>query len=662
MNDDAANTNNMGLNTGMSTINIPTEDALKDETSNEETSNEETSKEEISTEEMSVKEEPIINNIKTREEINLPSPIANARVDWECGTYFSDISLENMKNYLQMLVDTGWRDFEGSNISTELVEGTSNYMLSNGSDILQMMIFFRDKECSLSNSILVKMDTKLSTSEIKNRKDAISKVEALDKIQHNIDETQNQGNIPYTKRLITGLFEIFIDDAYDKLQLQAYAAISDNGFAGCFLIRRGIVSYVVGNLSNACIVDIDNDDKYELVDLYTTWDAGVNKIYLVAYEYKTPIYFSSTTEILQNKYYNCFVSEGNYEFLHLQKMDDTTINLVGEVTVYGAIKAQGTNLILDKTGKVPFVEWSVAYDQSQLLDLDKEIPATPPNIIISIDGLSVDYVVSPTKWGKKAKEFNTKEALAQISKSNPFIPTFVLAGWNNEEGNKSILIDFGKSIPDSIKVYDAMLDDQGNVRYGDKLIMEQTVKILDSSRVSFDLKQHMAFSLSSFLGDYEKDWRRLFRVVCKWGDKECVFAFLINTGLEETLTEISDHQFLNCEGSFSRVSSSWGLGFTIDSTNLPKHYIIEWQVSEGSLRKWSDIRIKPIGIKEQHNGYPMTFSEDNNEGAVIWTPLSFDTEKAVIVKAYIYKKEADKRPVAYSEIMIENRSGVFQKK
>ena len=600
--------------------------------------------------------------MKTRNEFNIPSPSSNASVDWECGTYFSDISMENMEDYLQMLIDDGWKDIQGNNISAEIAEGTSKYMLTNGKDILQMLMFLMDKEVAICNSVLIKLDKNLSVSEITNRKDAISSSEALDKIQLHVNEMLKQGAIPYTKGLITGLFEIYIEDAYDKLQTQAYAAISDSGFVGCFLIRKGIVSAVKGNLSNACIVDIDEDENYELVDLFTTWGAGIYKIELIAYEYRTPGFFSSNIiKMLQCEYYNCFVPESGYEELYLAKVNDTTIKLLGETVDYGKIKAQGTTLLLDNMEGFPFEEWAVSYDQNQLLVADKDIPVTPPEIIVSIDGLSLDYVVSPTNWGKEEKEFTTKNALAEIMKRDPFIPTFGLANLSIVETYKSVMINFGKSIPDSIKVYDAMLDEQGGVRYGDKLIMEQAVKILDGRRVSFDLKQHIANGLSSNSGDYEKDWRRFFRVVCRWGEKECVYAFLINTGVVETLTEISDNQFLNCEGSFSRFSSSWGLGLSIDTMKLPKHCVIEWQVSGGSLRKWSEPGTKPIGITEQHNGYPMTFSDDSNMGAVIWAPLSFDTEENIIVKTYIYEKETDKSPVAYSEIVLENKAGVFQK-
>jgi L-fucose mutarotase/ribose pyranase (RbsD/FucU family) len=590
----------------------------------------------------------------------MPIPNANANVGWECGIYYSDISMENMEAYLKSLALSGWKDIQGNDSSTHVVEGTSEYSLTKGNRLLQIMMNLKDKEVSICNSILVYLEENVSVSDIKKQKAAMSKEEALVKIQANVDESIEHHEIPYTKRVITGLFEIHMEDAYDKLQMQAFAANSDNGFTGCFVIRKGVVSYLKGSLSNACIADIDKDGKYELLNLASTWEGGLFKIGLIAYEYVNPTYFNSCTEILLPKYSNCFVPDHGYEELQLTKVDDTTVMLSGGTIEYGTIKVRGGKLIIDSLEKFPFTEWATSYDQNQLLTIEKEIPDIPPEIILSIDGLGLDYVVCPTKWDSKENQFTTADALAEIMDKASFLPTFGLAGINIVNTNRSVLINFGSSIPDSIKVFDAMLDEQGNVRYGEKLIMERAVKIIDNSQVSLDLTQHMALALSSYLGDYEKDWRRLFRVVCSWGEKECVYAFLINTGRTEVLTKITDNQFLKCEGSFSQLSSSWGLGISIDSKYLPKHYFIEWQVSNGSLRKWGP-GTKPSVITDQHNGYPMTFSEDSNSGAVIWAPLSFDIEEDVVVKAYIYEEETDRSPVAYSKIILNNEAGVFYK-
>jgi hypothetical protein len=85
-------------------------------------------------------------------------------------------------------------------------------------------------------------------------------------------------------------------------------------------------------------------------------------------------------------------------------------------------------------------------------------------------------------------------------------------------------------------------------------------------------------------------------------------------------------------------------------------------VSDGFLRKWSELETKPIGITKQHNGYPMTFADDNNNETVIWAPISFDTAEDVTIKAFIYESKEDKSPIAYSQIVLVNDNGMLYKK
>ena len=101
-------------------------------------------------------------------------------------------------------------------------------------------------------------------------------------------------------------------------------------------------------------------------------------------------------------------------------------------------------------------------------------------------------------------------------------------------------MDFGDSVPDSILVTDFMLDENGAQRFGGNLGIEQTVKITKSSGGSYPLKQHMSLYLSSNSRDYDRDWRRLFLITCRFGERECVYALLINTGKNEQLTEIAE--------------------------------------------------------------------------------------------------------------------------
>lgn len=587
--------------------------------------------------------------------INIPQPDSLNQVDWECGTYYSDISAKQIEAYLQKLKEDGWKSLDGTEMIFQVAKGVSLFQFYKENCLLQMIIRIEDRENAMVNSILVRQDQDISIEEVRDLQNETTLDEAMTKIQSNVDDLVKEKLIPTARGNIIGIFEIFIDNAYEKMGIQAYAAVSEYGFSGCFLIHQGITSYVEGNLENACIADIDTDGAYELVDLFSDWNKGIQRINMIAYEYTAPDMLGLRIELLQRKYENCFVPKSGYEVLKLKKEDETTIRVIDEAKDYGKLRAEGSSLQVEDGEAFPFEVWSTSYDQKLLLDFDKVMPETPPEVVISVDRLSLDYIV-------QEGELTIADAFKEIKAREQFIPTFHLGGFSMMEVSKRIRINFGNSIPDSILVYDAMLNENGSVRYGEKHIEEQAVKILDSSNIEFNLKQQMSYYLSSNMEDYERDWYRLFRVVCRWGEMEATYAFLVNTGNYEKLTEIEDQEFLICEGTYSALSSSWGIGFSVDLAKLPKQYVIEWRVSDGIIKTWSEAVTKPMGILTQHNGYPMTSSEDENQGAVIWTPLSFEDTQDVTIEAYIYESAEDKSPIAYSKVTLKNNDGLYQKK
>jgi hypothetical protein len=180
----------------------------------------------------------------------LPLPDSDASTEWDCGTYYSDISKKNIEAYLRRLSDAGWKEYSGKDISSDIPAGTTEYELINGDHMLQLITFLQD-DIAFYNSILVYYDNDISVSELKARKGAVTKEEILPLIQYQLDELSRQGKISNNKDKVTGLFEIDVDQGYDRLQLQAFAAYSDKGFTGCFLVRNKIVTYVPGNLANS---------------------------------------------------------------------------------------------------------------------------------------------------------------------------------------------------------------------------------------------------------------------------------------------------------------------------------------------------------------------------------------------------------------------------
>ena len=620
---------------------------------------------------------------------SVPEPEADYEADWSSGIYYSSISYEEVCDYLGVLKQAGWYCAEdpslalgdpsynsvgspfllsssGKPMVTEVPVGTTQLVLSDGNNLLQLLITMDSKSNPMINSILIRLEEGISDTYVYGRKAALTRAEALQLIQTEAEKMSQEGTLSVTRAKIIGVFEVFIKDAYEKMGLQAYTAISETGKAGTFLICKGSVLPVLGYLQESCVADLDGNGRYELLDLFG-FGSGIYRIELNAYEYSNPIFFSSLTEILHRKYSNCFIPVKGYADLSFKKYSDSEVRLIGidadhgAETDYGKIVFDGYDPVPEKIEEFPFKQWKDAYDQSRLPGIEKKIPEKAPEIILSIDGRSLDYIVTQTKWDGKEESYSTSGLFRQITGKGSFLPTYKLGGITETVHN--IEMNFGDSIPDTIQVKDAMMGRDGNIRYGSKQLMDREAEILDDSRVQFGLIQHMAYYLSSNSEDYEKDWYRLFHVICTWGDNEAVYTFVINTGREDKITEIDDHDFLRADGTYSLLSSSWGIGFqvTASSGRLPEEYLIEWQISDGEIKSWSKEAMKPVTITDRHNGYPMTSSEDPNQGAVIWTPTSYEEGDKANIKAYIYRNREDRSPIAVSVITMAVKNNIWRK-
>ena len=592
--------------------------------------------------------------IITQEEFpdDIPTPEAECHTDWECGTYYSNITIGKVESYFQTLDLAGWKHPSGEAFSLKVTKGTAAYQLFKEDTLLQLITFIDGDEVPMCNGILIRVDYGIRLEDV-GRQVTANRSSILPKVQLAVDNLVTAGELPTARQKLAGIFEIFIPDAFDKLELQAYAAVSDTGFSGCFLVRKGVVSYVEGDLANAVIADIDQDGGYELVDLYTTWEDGLFKYNIVAFEYENPIIFSSFTEILLKKYSSCYVPEGTNEKLTLIKKG-YQIRLMGEHADYGTVLVKDGSLVPEDMEHFPYAEWSASYDQSLLQGFKKKVPRESIDINITIDGIGLDYVVHKTDCASKVSEYTKEDALKEILAKQEFIPTVSLGSFGSKEIEKTIIFDFGDSIPDYIQVADLLLDENGRQLFGGDLMSSQTVKILDSSRVSFALHQHFSLYLSSNSRDYDRDWRRLLMITCRYGEKECVYALLINTGMDQQLTRMPDHDFLECEGFYSALSSNWGLGISVQSDLLPERYIIEWQVDGGSIRSWN-------ASTKMHNHNPATYSWDDNHGDIIWKPVSFEDSREVKVRAVIYEEDK-KNAIAFDEFVLINVNGTWLKK
>lgn len=457
----------------------------------------------------------------------LPLPDSDSSVEWECGTFYSNISKTDMETYFNRLSDAGWKDYNGKAQGKDIPLGTTEYELVNGDHLLQLITFFEDPDIAFYNSILVYYNDDISVNELKARKGAVTKETVLPLIQYQVDELSRQGTVPDNKDKVTGLFELHIDKGFDRLQLQAFAAYSDMGFTGCFLVRNGIVTYVPGNLANSHVLDVDRDGKYEILDTYDSWRGNTYRLELVAYEYVLPEAADSRMEILKQKYYTCLVPVDGYDAFKLNMDRTETVTLIGETNDYGKLQVVNGNFTILEEEAGSFLTWSDYFDQSRLSTMDKEIPDNPPLVDISLDSSKLDYIIRMSDWDGRKESTDISNLVEAFDTKYPTTPLIRLETVSVNESAPRIIMDFGAYMPDSIRVYDAMLTEKNMLRYN--INTEQAVQIMDDRRVSFPLSQHFAYYLSSDSKDYDKDWRRLFQVVCTWKDKECTYAFLLNT-------------------------------------------------------------------------------------------------------------------------------------
>lgn len=145
------------------------------------------------------------------------------------------------------------------------------------------------------------------------------------------------------------------------------------------------------------------------------------------------------------------------------------------------------------------------------------IPQEPPEILITVDGRSVNYVIGKNIWNGSI--FDRLDNFQLIIKENHEI-IYVPIG-------KEFTVEFNGTSPDSIEITDEVIDTSGNVMFNNS---GQDIPVeLNKGKILFILKEHPATLLSSNTETFENGVIRGFRVLSKWGDNECEYTFVIKT-------------------------------------------------------------------------------------------------------------------------------------
>ncbi|MDF2588394.1 MAG: hypothetical protein K0S41_2235 [Anaerocolumna sp.] len=477
--------------------------------------------------------------------VPVPKPEANYIVVKEFGTICYEFSKTHLDEYLEKLVKDGWNLY-----SSMEIQDKENYIYIKDDMNLQIIDNTNETKENTSINDFIIVSLHYGNDEILKRENALNKVDAFLLIEDRIKELDYLGvDVPFNKNSSRSMIvERYIEESYEKMGLQAFYVVDENGnLVRNFFICNNYVLPILDTLTDTCVADIDADGEYELLSLYG-WGSGLYRIELTAYKNVNPIYFSSNNKILQITYRNCFVPKDGYGKLSLTKISDNEIHLldhdwkaedsdsvVSPPTDYGKIllDTDGYHLIPEIMENFPYDQWDYSYDKSNLKtklqqwkkNKTNEALQEPPEINITIGDTKLDYEIKKVNWnGEKASDDISFVSLME-SKDN--IPVFENPG-SILEYKDSIVLDFGNDFPDSIKVMDYLLTEDGRHMYNEKLGQDRVVRIEDDGTVSYGLYQHMALMLSSSMLAYENPSYRGFRVLCTFGEKECEYVFVLS--------------------------------------------------------------------------------------------------------------------------------------
>lgn len=145
------------------------------------------------------------------------------------------------------------------------------------------------------------------------------------------------------------------------------------------------------------------------------------------------------------------------------------------------------------------------------------LPKEPPEIKITIGDMQIDYVAAKNQWN--GAKYDREDTFKTILKKSTEIP-YIRAG-------SDVNISFSNNPPTEFTISDILIDEKGNQRYSNAGIINIPVE-LKNGKASFELKKHMASGLSSYHVEGKTDIRG-FRMLAKWGENECEYAFIIRS-------------------------------------------------------------------------------------------------------------------------------------
>jgi hypothetical protein len=143
----------------------------------------------------------------------------------------------------------------------------------------------------------------------------------------------------------------------------------------------------------------------------------------------------------------------------------------------------------------------------------------PSSLQITVGKSVLSYVVGLNQWNESEydREDNFKLIMKGVLASD--LPLIELG--------ETISIEFLGQVPDSTMLTECLLQSDGT----QKFTIEDTIDIdFSSGQGSFILEKNMSVAFSSNSADFMPGASiRGFRLICKWGNNECEYAFVIRS-------------------------------------------------------------------------------------------------------------------------------------
>lgn len=275
-------------------------------------------------------------------------------------------------------------------------------------------------------------------------------------------------------------------------------------------IGRGFGGWGITDV-NTC--DFDNDKQMDLLYTYS-WGSGLHRSHIGIFNFTT-------------------MEETTLEYVHLNK-DMMLEKLSGsEYKVFDAVikpeeELDYCDLEMEKRELLLTIK---SVDKQPVIMMNKNVATPrpepsigipegqqPPDIEVTAGGVNVNCVVGSKQWNGIV---HTRDDIFQTIVYGNELPYF--------RKNEVFHIALDGAVPDSVVLYDDVLNEDGSLRYTRRETQIMPFELIEN-KGSFTLGTNPAALLSSNSADYEPGATiRGFRLKCTWGKNVCEYAFIIRT-------------------------------------------------------------------------------------------------------------------------------------